>query len=211
MNTFTDMVKETDAMRRQRVFEQEMFPLQDAVFTFARYLVRDDFRAEELVQETYLRAWRFLDGYRTGTNARAWLYRICRNSFLNELRANAGKPRHQGFDEFRDYDEDGEPLDPPFEDLSDAMPDGEGLGDEVSEALFRLHPNQRVIVLMADLEEFSYQEMADVLDIPLNTVRTRLFRARRNLAEQLYAYARDNGYNVSDKMDPDPTDQDQPA
>jgi RNA polymerase sigma-70 factor (ECF subfamily) len=171
---------------QKRIFEQEFMPLLDAVYAFSYRLTGDRSQAEDLAQETFLKAWRFIERYTADTNARAWLFRICRNAFINEWRSRKTQPRT------RDIDDPNVRLLPVAE-----SPRNDSMGDEIMLAINQLSPNFRTVVLL-DLEDFTYEEIAAILDIPIGTVRSRLHRARNVLAKKLEVYGRSKGYNVQD-------------
>jgi RNA polymerase sigma-70 factor (ECF subfamily) len=171
---------------QSRVFEQEFIPLLDAVYAFSYRLTGDKTQAEDLAQETFLKAWRFIERYTAETNAKAWLFRICRNAFINDWRSRKTQPRT------RDIDDPTVRLLPVAEN-----PHNDRMGDEVMLAINGLTANFRTVILL-DLEDFTYEEMAAILDIPIGTVRSRLHRARNVLAQKLQIYGRSKGYNVQD-------------
>ena len=172
-----------------RIFETELYPFTDAVYNFAVRLTNDASRADDLVQETFMKAWRFIDSYQEGTNAKAWLFRICKNAFINEFRAKNREPQSVDIDlvsvgrNAKGVVRDAH--------LLEEIGTGE-LGDEVMAALNTLNPDNRLVVLL-DFEDFTYKEIAAILNVPLNTVRTRLHRARQNMADMLIAYAQARG------------------
>lgn len=171
---------------QSRIFEQEFVPLLDAVYAFSYRLTGNKAQAEDLAQETYLKAWRFIERYTAETNAKAWLFRICRNAFINEWRSRKSQPLT------RDIEDPAVRLLPVAE-----SPHDENMGDEVMLAINALSPNFRTVILL-DLDDFTYEEMAAILDIPIGTVRSRLHRARNILAQKLQMYGRSFGYNVPD-------------
>ncbi|MBK8192486.1 MAG: sigma-70 family RNA polymerase sigma factor [Lewinellaceae bacterium] len=190
------MANESLRTRYDRIFEREFFPLMDAVYTFAYRLTGDATQAEDLVQEVYLKAWRFLSRYEEGTNAKAWLFRICRNAFINEYRTKKSRPYKVDYEDVVVYHNEDDPVAPRYFGLHEEM--GSSLiGDEVTLAINALSPAFRTVVLL-DLEDFTYEEIAAILEIPIGTVRSRLHRARNVLAEKLQAYAEAQGYNVQD-------------
>jgi RNA polymerase sigma-70 factor (ECF subfamily) len=173
-------------------FERELLSAITAVHRFAVHLTRDTVQAEDLVQETYLRALAHRDQYQPGTNCRAWLLKICRNAFLKGM---ARADREQPTD-----DADLEALAATGLHASVAGTDPEGavfeqpeLSDAVARALSSLPEEYRTVVALVDLEDQSYAEAADVLSVPVGTVRSRLFRARRLLQADLLVYAEDAG------------------
>ena len=190
------MANESLRTRYDRIFEREFFPLMDAVYTFAYRLTGDATQAEDLVQEVYLKAWRFLSRYEEGTNAKAWLFRICRNAFINEYRTKKSRPYKVDYEDVVVYHNEDDPVAPRYFGLHEEM--GSTLiGDEVTLAINSLSPAFRTVVLL-DLEDFTYEEIAAILEIPIGTVRSRLHRARNVLAEKLQGYAEAQGYNVQD-------------
>ncbi|MBK7938558.1 MAG: sigma-70 family RNA polymerase sigma factor [Lewinellaceae bacterium] len=199
MATLTTMANETVRTRYDRIFEQEFFPLMDAVYTFAYRLTGDATQAEDLVQEVYLKAWRFLGRYEEGTNAKAWLFRICRNAFINEYRTKKSRPYKVDYEDIVVYHNDDDPVAPRYFGLHEEM-GNKLMGDEVTLAINSLSPAFRTVVLL-DLEDFTYEEIAAILEIPIGTVRSRLHRARNVLAEKLRGYAEAQGFNVQDDDD----------
>lgn len=182
-----------------RVFEQEFFPLLDAVYAFSYRLTGDRTQAEDLAQETYMKAWRFIERYQADTNAKAWLFRICRNAFINDWRSRKAQPRTRDIE------------DPALRMLPVAdSPGNERMGDEVMLAIQGLSENFRTVILL-DLEDFRYEEIAAILDVPIGTVRSRLHRARTILAKKLQVYGRSQGYNVQDNEGCVGEDEDAPG
>lgn len=164
------------------------------LYNFAYRLTFNEDDANDLVQETYLKAYRFFDSYEKGTNAKAWLFRILKNSFINEYRKNVKQPGKVDYQEVESYYNSDDIDEPITQDLRvDSVKDL--IGDEVANALNSLDVDFRTIIILCDLEEFTYEEIAKILDIPIGTVRSRLHRARNILKEKLREYARNMGYN----------------
>ena len=184
------------ATPHQHVFEREFLPLADDLYTFAWRLTNDSTRAEDLVQETYMKAWRFIGRYEAGTYAKAWLFKICRNAFINEYRSRKNQPYKVDYEDVVVYHNEDDTAAHRYLDLHEEM-HGKLIGDEVTRAINELSPGFRLVVLL-DLEDFTYEEIAAIADIPIGTVRSRLHRARNVLASKLRAYAEDKGYNVTD-------------
>ncbi len=175
----------TEEQMRQQVFRAELLPHYTAIYSFAYRLTGGDTaRAGDLVQETYEKAWRFIHRYVSGTNSRAWLFRICHHAFINDWRKVKNVSVKLG-------------LDAAGRIQSDSEPNHAQMGDEVMNAINQL-PKQQRIVLLLDLEDFTYEEIALVLKIRIGTVRSRLYRARKTLQEILRQYAQSMGYQVAD-------------
>jgi RNA polymerase sigma-70 factor (ECF subfamily) len=199
MATLFYTANNTAQTRYQRTYELEFLPLADALYAFAYRLTTDATQAEDLVQETYLKAWRFIGRYTEDTNAKAWLFRICRNAFINEYRSRKSQPYKVDYEDIVVYHNEDEPASTRYLNLHEEM-GGQLLGDEVTFALNSLTPAFRAVVLL-DMEDFTYEEIAALLEIPIGTVRSRLHRARNVLADRLREYASGQGYNVQDDDD----------
>jgi RNA polymerase sigma-70 factor, ECF subfamily len=182
-------------------FAEEALPWLDAVYGFAIRLTQGDRdEAEDLVQETFLRAHRFWDRYERGTNAKSWLFTICRNTFLHDQ----ARARHRRESPASDFDARVDELgaDGVFETRA-TNPERaffEGLiDDQVVDAIDALPEPFKEVLVLSDLGDLKYHEIAEVLDIPIGTVRSRLFRARRQLQEQLRGFAVSAGYVEDDE------------
>lgn len=172
-------------------FEAEAMVHLDALYGLALRLTGgDESRSHDLVQEAVLKAYRAWDDFELGTNCRAWLMTILRNAFINEFRRVQRRPAQVDYDDVAERSV--------FEGLKEEDPEGRFfdrlIDDEVIAAIDELPDDFRVTVVLSDLEGLSYQEIAEIVDIPVGTVKSRLFRARRRLQEKLYAYAREMGY-----------------
>ena len=180
----------------RRVFEKEFMPHMDAMYNFALKLTADEDDAQDLVQDTCLKAYRYINSFEPGTYAKAWLFRILKNNFINDYRKKSRGPSKVEFEwveqSISGEDEAAEPA--YFADLQ-AETVNDMLGDEITAALQSLPVDFRMIIILCDLEEFSYEEMAKILDIPIGTVRSRLHRARTLLKTKLVNYAKTKGYN----------------
>ena len=178
---------------RARIFEHEFMPHINSMYNFAYRLTLDEDDAKDLLQDTYLKAYRFIDSFQQGTNAKAWLFRILKNSFINDYRKRSKEPSKVDYQEVESYynSEDVDRQITPdlrVETLQDMI------GDEISNALNSLDVDFRTVIILCDLEGFKYDEMAKILDIPIGTVRSRLHRARNLLKEKLSEYAKKMGY-----------------
>jgi RNA polymerase sigma-70 factor (ECF subfamily) len=199
MATLTNTANDKARTLYDRMFAKEFMPLMDAVYAFAFRLTGDPVQAEDLVQETYLKAWRFADRYTEDTNAKAWLFRICRNAFINEYRTKRSQPYKVDYQDIVVYHNEDDPVAPTYLDLHEEM-SGPLMGDEITLALNALKPEFRIVVLL-DLEDFTYEEIAAIAGIPIGTVRSRLHRARNILADKLREYAEAHGFSVQDDDD----------
>jgi len=174
------------------MFQEEALPELDAVYRFALRLTRDTDHARDLVQETFLRAWANREKYTPGTRVKSWLFTICRNQFL---RRDGRSRRHDALiREFADQDPRGTSREATvFMAAADRDPEGTFWARIVDEKILQeieaLPSEFREAVLLSDVESLTYQEIANVLDVPVGTVKSRLFRGRRILREQLYDYA----------------------
>ncbi len=189
------MAKE-DMERKQQetIFEEELLPLIDPLYTFAYHLTYNEEDANDLVQDTYLKAFRFIDRYEQGTNAKAWLFKILKNAFINQYRKKSRKPTQVDYEEVIGYQNEEEDTQfSSYQDLREEMFQ-DMMGDEVTNAVNALPVDFRVVILLCDIEGFTYEEIAKILDIPIGTVRSRLHRARNLLKEKLKEYARSRGY-----------------
>jgi RNA polymerase sigma-70 factor (ECF subfamily) len=176
---------------RRRSFESEALPHLDALYGLAlRLTAGDEARSEDLVQDSVLKAWRSWDRFEIGTNCRAWLMTILRNTFINLYRRESSRPSSVDFDEISEGPGAGR--------LYDADPEGRVFDRLVNEHVIRaieeLPDEFRVPIVLADIEGLGYQEVADTLGIPVGTVKSRLFRGRKRLQIRLYRFAEEMGY-----------------
>lgn len=185
------------AVLKNREFAEEALPCMDAVYRFALRLTRgNDAEAEDLVQSTFLRAYRSWHTYTPGTNCLSWLFTICRNQFL---RGEERRGRRREVPE-SEIDADVESLAATavFSEVDNSNPErsffDSFVDEEVMKAVDSLPEAFRETVVLSDLEGLSYPELSKVLDIPVGTVKSRLFRGRRMLQQALYDYALEMGY-----------------
>jgi RNA polymerase sigma-70 factor (ECF subfamily) len=174
-------------------FEQEALPLLPGLYRAALRLTRNPADAEDLVQEAYLRAYRGFHQFEPGTNLKAWLYRILTNQFINTYRKKQREPQTVPDEDVEDWylynrlareapDSSAEAV------VLESMPD-----EDVTAALEALPEQYRAAVLLADVEGFSYKEIADILEIPMGTVMSRLHRGRKALEKALWEKVRERG------------------
>ena len=188
-------------------FETEALSFLDALYRTGLRMTRSEAEAEDLVQETYIRAFRFRQQFTPGTNLKAWLFRILTNTFINQYRRKAARPDTTELDDveesilyrhMRDVSPGSSSPDPEAELIDNT------LSSEVKEALEAL-PEKFRTTLLLDVEGFSYKEIAEMLDIPIGTVMSRLHRGRKFLQKRLYDVARDRGIVAARAM-PRPAD-----
>ncbi len=185
----------TDA-QKQEIFDKEFMPQINAMYNFAYRLTLERDDAKDLLQDTYLKAYRFIDSFQQGTNAKAWLFRILKNSFINDYRKKSKEPSKVDYQEVEAY-YNSEEVDRQITPDLRVESLGNMIGDEISNALNSLDVDFRTVIILCDLEGFKYEEMAKILDIPIGTVRSRLHRARNLLKEKLSEYAKSMGYKTA--------------
>ncbi|MGC8594587.1 MAG: sigma-70 family RNA polymerase sigma factor [Candidatus Kryptoniota bacterium] len=186
---------------KHKEFTKEMLPHMGALYNFALRMTGDPDDAKDLVQETYMKAYRFFDKYSQGTNAKAWLFRIMKNSYINRYRRESKEPDKVDYDEIKDFyaTVKGSVVD--TNDLQEKI-FGNLFEDEVAKALQDLPEEFRTVVILCDIEGYTYEEIADFIEIPIGTVRSRLHRGRKMLRESLRHYALQHGYrDLSDESD----------
>ncbi|GMU79420.1 MAG: ECF RNA polymerase sigma factor SigR [Acidimicrobiia bacterium] len=183
-------------MADQARFAELAMPYMGALYSAALRMTRNPADAEDLVQETYLRAYRGFGGFEEGTNLKAWLYRILTNTFINIYRAKKRRPDEVDYDDVEDFLlyrrlgglEAAEAGRTPESVVLDSIPEA-----AVKEAIEALPEQFRVAVLLADVEGFSYKEIAEITDVPIGTVMSRLHRGRRQLQARLWDFAVERG------------------
>lgn len=179
--------------KKKEIFNKEFLPHLDAMYNFAYRLTFEEDDAKDLVQDAFMKSYRFVESFQEGTNAKAWLFRILKNSFINDFRKKSKEPSkvdYQEVESFYNSDDVNKSIttDLRVESLKGMM------GDEVSNALNALDEDFRTVIILCDLNGFKYDEMAKILDIPIGTVRSRLHRARNLLREKLKEYAQSMGF-----------------
>jgi RNA polymerase sigma-70 factor (ECF subfamily) len=178
-------------------FKSGELPYADALYGSALRLTRNRQDAEDLLQETFLRAYAHYDGFTEGTNLKAWLFRILKNAFINGYRRTKAGPREvdlgAGGDEALDVARSKVPEAGPGATPEDGLL-AATLDQGVADALAALPEDFRLVVELVDLQDFSYREVADILEVPLGTVMSRLYRGRRLLESALLDYGRRRNY-----------------
>ncbi len=181
-------------LEKRRSFEKEALPHMDALYRTALRMTKNENDAEDLVQEAFAKAYRFWDKFEPGSNCRAWLFKIMTNIFINEYRSKSRAPISVNVDDVDDNYLYGQ--------LSQLAPDenpeqqffAKIFDDDVRKAIEELPDDFRLVVVLSFLEGFSYQEIAEIADLQLGTVKSRLHRGRKLLQKKLFDYAIKNGY-----------------
>jgi RNA polymerase sigma-70 factor (ECF subfamily) len=192
--TAPDGAGETPEQRTAR-FERDAMPLLDQLYAAALRMTRNPADAEDLVQETYLKAYGAFESFRQGTNLRAWLYRILTNTYINGYRKRQRQPAQQPTDEITDWQlaqaeqHTSSGLRSAEMEALDRLPDS-----DVKEALSALAEDFRMAVYLADVEGFAYKEIAEIMGTPIGTVMSRLHRGRKQLRDMLTGVARERGF-----------------
>jgi RNA polymerase sigma-70 factor (ECF subfamily) len=185
-------------MADKATFVEDTEPFMDSLYSTALRLTGNRADAEDLVQETYLRAYRSYESFETGTNLRAWLFRILTNAHINRYRARQRRPEETELEDIEDLylyrrirpeNHQGQSAE---DQLMDYFSEA-----EVVKAVEALPDAYRMAVLLADVEGFSYKEIAEILDIPVGTVMSRLHRGRKSLQKELYEFAASRGLTAS--------------
>jgi RNA polymerase sigma-70 factor (ECF subfamily) len=183
-----------DIASKRKSFEAEALPHMDALYRTALRLTKNPSDAEDLVQEAFVKAYRFWDKFEPGSNCRAWLFKIMTNIFINQYRSKSRSPLQANLDDIDDSflygqlaagDKGSDPEKELFAKVFD---------DDVKSAIESLPDDFRLVVILSFLEGFSYQEIAEIADLQLGTVKSRLHRGRKLLQKQLWDYAIKNGY-----------------
>jgi RNA polymerase sigma-70 factor, ECF subfamily len=177
----------------QYEFQTEAIPHQSALYNYALKIVRNSDDAQDLVQDTYYKAYKSYHQFKSGTNSKAWMFMILKNTFINNYRKLKREPSKVDYDEIENI----------YENIKSDWTRNNNLDldfyqnmldDDLSTALAKLPIKMKEVFLLCDLEGYSYEEIAEIVNIPVGTVRSRLHRARKFLQDELFGYAKENGY-----------------
>lgn len=178
--------------KKHSEFQAEAVPHMNILYNFALRTTGNADDAQDLLQETLMKAFRFWDKYEKGTNIRAWLFRIMKNSYINRYRKETREPGMVDYDDVENF----------YDSIRDDSTDTNDLqkkiysnmlSDEVIEALQSLPEDFRTVVILCDIEGLTYEEIAEFFNCPIGTVRSRLHRGRKMLHEKLFGYAKERG------------------
>jgi RNA polymerase sigma-70 factor (ECF subfamily) len=179
--------------QKQREFQSEALPHMNFLYNYALRMTYNSADAEDLVQETFLKAYRFWDSYEKGTNIRAWLFRIMKNAYINRYRREKKEPETVEYEEVENFYNSVRESAVESSDLQETLYNNL-FEDDVAMAIAELPEDFRTVVILCDLENLTYEEVAEFVDCPIGTVRSRLHRGRKLLRAKLMDYARKRGY-----------------
>jgi RNA polymerase sigma-70 factor (ECF subfamily) len=176
-------------------FQEEALPLLDSLYAGALRMTRNPADAEDLVQETMLRAYRSFDRFEPGTNLKAWLFRILTNAYINVYRKRQREPQKVSQDEVEDFDlyQELKDHDPQFSATPESIVLDSLVDSDITDAIDDLPEQFRLAVVLSDIEGFTYAEMAEIMDVPMGTVMSRLHRGRKALQKRLLDLAKERG------------------
>lgn len=181
--------------RDRERFKADALPLLDSLYAGALRMTRNPADAEDLLQETMLRAYRAFDRFEEGTNLKAWLFRILTNAYINVYRKRQREPQQISSEEVEDFDlyRELKLHDAQFDETPERVVLDSLVDSDILQAIEDLPEQFRLAVMLSDIEGFSYAEMAEIMDVPMGTVMSRLHRGRKALQKRLWDVARDRG------------------
>ena len=189
--------KNASPLEKRKEFQEMAFSHMDSLYNTALRMTKNEVDAEDLMQDVYVRAYRFFDKFQRGTNFKAWIFKILTNTFINQYRKKINQPYLVEFEKVKySYNEDdrGEDLLNRVIEKFDSSNYDMLFDDEIKRALEQLSGDFRMVVILADIESFSYKEIAKIIGCPMGTVMSRLSRGRRQLQIYLREYAIRGGF-----------------
>jgi RNA polymerase sigma-70 factor (ECF subfamily) len=193
MNYTEESISGKVEVEKQNEFQNVVMPHKNDLYNYALAIARNSDDAQDLVQETYFKAYKNYHQFEGGTNSKAWMFMILKNTFINNYRKLKREPSKVDYDEIEDI----------YENIKSEQSKDNNLDldfynnlfdDDLSSALAKLPEKMKEVFLLCDLEGYSYEEISEIVDIPIGTVRSRLHRARKLLQDELFGYAKINGY-----------------
>lgn len=178
---------------RDEEFSKEALPHEAALYNYALKIAGNSDDAQDLVQETYYKAYRHFDKFQSGTNSKAWMFMILKNSFINDYRKSKREPYKLDYEQIQNFYENVKSDRSQTNNL-DTEYYNSLLDDELTEAIDKLPTKMREVFLLCDLDGNTYEETAELVGCPIGTVRSRLHRARQMLQEILFDYAKERGF-----------------
>ncbi|MBN1633938.1 MAG: sigma-70 family RNA polymerase sigma factor [Ignavibacteria bacterium] len=196
---YPDELSGEELAKLKEEFEKEAMPHMPLLRNYANKITMNELDADDLLQETYMRAFRFFNKFEKGTNCKAWLFRIMKNLFINNYRKNQKTPNKVDYDEIENFYES---IKSDITDSSDLQEKvyNNLLDDEVTHALNSLQDDFKTVIILCDIEGLSYEEIAEFVQCPVGTVRSRLHRGRKLLEQKLSKYAKIRGYTVEEQI-----------
>ena len=176
-------------------FNSGELPFYDQLYKTALRMTRSVAETEDLLQETYLKAFRYYSGFSEGTNLKAWLFRIMKNNFINGYRKRRAQPQHVELDELRDSGEENWDVNAGVaKDGSETGALAEEMDEELARALNAMPHDYKMAVLLVDIQGYTYQDVAEILAVPVGTVMSRLYRGRTKIERELISYGKRYNY-----------------
>ncbi len=200
-----DNSPQNDIDNKRILFEKLAFEHIDSLYSTALRMTKNASDAEDLLQETFLKAFRFFEKFERGTNFKAWIFKILTNSYINRYRKQSKVPQQVSYEDVAPFQQDDVQIEPQEQQVEDvelvAFTEEEITNltteifdDQIKQAIDELPFDFKIVLILSDIEGFSYKEIASMLHIPIGTVMSRLYRGRKLLQKALYDYAVENGY-----------------
>lgn len=187
----------SDVTALHKEFEREAIPHMDVLYNYALRMSGNPDKAKDLVQDTFLKAYRFWNKFEKGTNVRAWLFQIMKNTYINVYRQEKKEPDTVDYEEIQNFYDSIRASTSDANDLQEKL-FGQLLDDDISKALESLPEEFRTVVILCDIEGLPYEEIAEFVQCPVGTVRSRLHRGRKLLHAKLFDYAKTRGFIDND-------------